>query len=89
MTEAEREYWVIIQKQAGEIDQLKQIASRSQEALKVAFRYSQIDGDHHRAWAIDQMVRALTGDEYDEWVKNFEEDEDGSPTYEWYVGIAP
>lgn len=30
------------------------------EALEIARRYGQIDGDHHKAWVIDQMVRALT-----------------------------
>jgi hypothetical protein len=33
-------------------------------ALDIANRYGGIDGDHHRAWVIDQMVRALTGDGY-------------------------
>lgn len=35
-----------------------------QEALDLAWSYGQIDGDHHRLWVIDQMVRALT-DDYD------------------------
>lgn len=34
---------------------------RIEEALAVAMRYGGIDGDHHKAWVIDQMVRALTG----------------------------
>ncbi len=36
---------------------------RIARALEVAFSYSQIDGAHHKDWAIDQMVRALTGAE--------------------------
>ena len=32
-------------------------------ALDIAFRYGQTDGDHHRLWVIDQMVRMLTTDE--------------------------
>jgi hypothetical protein len=32
-----------------------------QRALAYAVRYGGIDGDHHKAWVIDQMVRALTG----------------------------
>jgi hypothetical protein len=30
-------------------------------ALDFALHYGQIDGDRHKAWVIDQMVRALTG----------------------------
>ena len=31
-----------------------------QLALEYAVRYGGIDGDHHNAWVIDQIVRALT-----------------------------
>jgi hypothetical protein len=51
--------------------------------------YGSFDGEHHKMWAIDQMVRALTGDGYDEWVRQFEDGEDGPKTYEWDTGIAP
>ncbi len=34
---------------------------RIQKAIEIAVRYGQIDGDHHKAWVIDQMVRELTG----------------------------
>jgi len=30
---------------------------RIQAALNLAYRYGQIDGGHHKAWVIDQMVR--------------------------------
>ena len=30
-------------------------------ALEIAMRYGGVDGDHHKAWVIDQMVRSLTG----------------------------
>ncbi len=30
-------------------------------ALEMAIRYGGTDGAHHKAWVIDQMVRALTG----------------------------
>ena len=36
------------------------MADGKQKALEIAVRYGQIDGDHHKAWVIDQMVRALT-----------------------------
>lgn len=34
---------------------------RIEKALDLAVRYGGTDGDHHKAWVIDQMVRALTG----------------------------
>lgn len=31
-----------------------------EKAIIIAIRYAGIDGAHHKAWAIDQIVRALT-----------------------------
>jgi hypothetical protein len=61
---------------------------RIAEALDIA-EYGQTDGSHHKDWVIDQMVRALTGDNYDEWVRAYRDGEDGPETYEWDEGIAP
>lgn len=62
---------------------------RIQKALGIAHQYSQIDGSHHKAWVIDQMVRALLGDGYTDWVRNYEIDRDTGEYYKWDVGIAP
>jgi len=35
--------------------------NRNEKALKYAERFGSVQGDHHRAWVIDQMVRALLG----------------------------
>lgn len=60
------------------------------KALEIAFQYGQIDGDHHKIWVIDQMVRALTGDKYNEFVKEYETDEEtGEKEWVWKNGIAP
>lgn len=32
---------------------------RISAALEVAFAYGSIDGEHHKMWVIDQMVRSL------------------------------
>ncbi len=64
-------------------------AEKMAAALDLASRYGGIDGDHHKMWVIDQMVRALTGDQYAEWVRDQEDGEDGPETYEWNEGIAP
>ena len=52
---------------------------RIDAALNIAQRYGSIEGSHHKAWVIDQMVRALTGLAYVGWVAG----------REWDTGIAP
>lgn len=34
---------------------------RVRKALEIAAEYGGDDGEHHKAYAVDQMVRALTG----------------------------
>ena len=65
------------------------LAGDPEKALNILFDYSQYDGGHHKAWAVDQAVRALTGDKYDEFVRYFCDGEYGPDTYEWDEGIAP
>lgn len=60
-----------------------------EDALSIAFQYGGIQGDRDRAWVIDQMVRALTGSQYEEWVRERCEGEDGPDTYSWDTGITP
>lgn len=62
---------------------------RIEIALSFASQYGGIDGDHHKTWVIDQMVRALTGDDYQAWLKEQKAGEDGPDTYSWDEGIAP
>lgn len=59
------------------------------KALTMAFQYGGYDGGHHKMWVIDQMVRALTGEKYEEFVKHAMQGEDGPETYSWDTGIAP
>lgn len=60
-----------------------------EKALEIALRYGGIDGAHHKMWVIDQMVRALTGENYERWVREACDGEDGPNTYTWDEGIAP
>lgn len=39
----------------------EELDKRIADALEIACNISQVDGAHHKAYAIDQMVRALTG----------------------------
>ena len=74
---------------------------RIEEALGIAVRFGGIDGDHHKAWVIDQIVRALCGckvgadgtreptAEYLKLVAEAKDGEDGPDTYGWDEGTPP
>jgi hypothetical protein len=62
---------------------------RIDEAINIAVKFGGIDGEHHKTWVIDQMVRILAGDRYETIVKDAKAGEDGPETYGWEVGIAP
>jgi hypothetical protein len=64
-------------------------AEKIDKAVELAVRFGGIDGDHHKAWVIDQMVRTLLGDRYEEVVKEACNGEHGPNTWEWDCGIAP
>lgn len=58
-------------------------------ALEIAAAYGGADGEHHKNWVIDQMIRILAGERYEDFVKDTCSGEDGPDTYRWDVGIAP
>ena len=64
---------------------------RIKDALEIAWTYGTIDGDHHKMWAIDQMVRMLcdSEEEYDKWVAEYEKELSNGDCYTWDTGIAP
>ncbi|MER7166740.1 hypothetical protein ABT336_11850 [Micromonospora sp. NPDC000207] len=64
-------------------------ADRVALATELALEYGQTDGDHHKTWVIDQMLRALTGDRYPEVIAEYRAGEDGPDTYAWDEGTAP
>jgi hypothetical protein len=62
---------------------------RIELAIEIAVRHGGADGAHHKAWVIDQMVRALAGDRYARIVAEARNGEDGPDTYAWDVGVPP
>ncbi len=65
-------------------------------ALEIAMKYGNNDGAHHKAWVIDQMVRALTdcpliestygeSDHYRDFIAHHNQD----GLYAWDEGVAP
>lgn len=80
-----RSPWYIAESDLPESD-----AERVQLALELLAEHGQTDGDHHKAWVIDQTVRILTGDRYEHFIAEYRsEDGDGEPIYTWDEGIAP
>jgi hypothetical protein len=67
----------------------KDAIQRRDEALEIARRFAGFPQAHKKAWVIDQMCRILLGDEYEAFVKDARDGEDGPETYDWDEGIAP
>ena len=58
---------------------------RIDEAVALVLKYGSIDGAHHKAWVLDQVLRTLlTERDYQEVIRT-REDAGG----EWDIGIAP
>lgn len=70
-------------------DRIKELEEERESVLDLIFEYGQIDGKHHKIWVIDQIVRILTKDKYNEWIKKYVYDEETGDTYSWDKGIAP
>lgn len=64
---------------------------RIQKALALIFKYTGIQGIHHKQWLLDQIVRVLSedGSKYYDWVREYCKGDEGPNTYEWDEGIAP
>ena len=62
---------------------------KNNNVLGLIFEYGQTDGEHHKAWVIDQIVRIITENNYDKWVQHYEYDEETDEDYFWDIGIAP
>ena len=65
-------------------NELEGYENRCMEISNLILAYGMIEGEHHKQWLIDNIVRVLKGDDYNNWVKEMYED-----GYEWDAGIAP
>jgi len=59
------------------------------DAIGIAVRFGGFELAHHKSWVIDQMVRSLSGNDYEKVVKEARSGEDGDNSYSWDEGIAP
>lgn len=64
--------------------------ARIKKAIRLVVRFGGIGGEHHKAWVMDQVVRALTTPRgYERIVREARDGEDGPDSYSWDEGIAP
>lgn len=61
-----------------------QAKAKIADALDRIDRSGGVDGEHHKQWALDQVVRILAGKGYAQWVAKRVAD-----GYAWSEGIAP
>ena len=80
----------------GQYDSIKDLKASLTESekkvegsIKLIVDYGGIDGSHHKDWVLDQVVRELSGDNYDKIIADAKSGEDGPNTYGWEEGIAP
>lgn len=79
----------VLQEREQDKKRIQELEKESKKVLDLIFEYGQIDGGHHKMWVIDQIVRILTKDKYNEWIKNYVYDEETGDIYDWDKGIAP
>lgn len=70
------------------------MTDKEKQIHDLLYQYGQIDGDHHKTWVIDQVMRILHGDNYEAQIKEYEyKDSDGNETeekgYTLDIGVAP
>lgn len=65
------------------------LAHKIMKVVEIIEQYGGIEGDHHRAWVLDQVVRTITDEYYEDWVKSYNQGEEGPNSYAWDKGIAP
>ena len=63
---------------------LNELRGRVKRALETAWHAGQIEGDHHKAWVIDQMVHHLLDVGYDAFVAEYQKE-----GHSWSKGTPP
>lgn len=67
----------------------KDMPQSIQDAIKVIVDYGDIDGSHHKQWILDQALRYLMGNEYQEWRDRYDLAMARNDYSIWDEGVAP
>ena len=62
--------------------------NKVEKAINMVLEYGQYDGGHHKQWTLDQVLRILADDGYEELIKEYRDGEDGPETYSYDEGVA-
>lgn len=60
-----------------------------EDAIGMILENGGFDGNHHKQWVLDQTLRILLGDRYDERMREYRGPDENGDTYSWDEGIAP
>lgn len=58
---SENEKYVVPENAAERKESREELLARIEKVKAIALEHGSVDGDHHKTWVIDQMMRALTG----------------------------
>ena len=67
----------------------KDAIERRDEAIALIEKHGQGDRFSERNWLMDQIVQILLGDEYQQWVEEYEKAGKPIPVRKWFVGTPP
>jgi hypothetical protein len=73
----------------GEEEVPESLEDRVQLATDLILENAQTDGAHHKTWVLDQVLRVLTGDRYQQVIDAYCDGDDGEMAYDWDEGVAP
>jgi hypothetical protein len=66
------------------------MTDKEQKVLNLIGECGGSDGGHRKQWMLEASLCVdLTGDDYEQWLAEWQDGEDGAETYLWDEGIAP
>lgn len=69
-------------------EKVKEYQEKEDKIFELCSKLADIDGSHHKQWALIEIMKIIKGSEFDEWLKAWEIDEDGE-YIELDKGVAP
>lgn len=88
-TSALRNYQNALNARIKVSNQILKQEKKCKDVLELIVKYGGIEGPHNKQWVLDQIVRIIEGDNYENWLAKYQEGEDGSHTCTWDQGKAP
>jgi len=63
--------------------------SNGAQILELLHLHGQLPGSGEQQWLVDQILRRLTGDSYEEFIEAWSLDEDFGMSFDWSAGTPP